>query len=309
MLAAGLSVRKPEEDTVRIVLAGSSGFIGGHLSRALEAAGHTVTTLVRRPGRAATEVAWDPDAGVLPSAALDGADVVINLCGAGVGDRRWTARRLELLRSSRVDPTRLLASGCARHGVLALLNASAVGYYGDRGDELLRESARAGASTLARLCVDWEAATLPASDAGTRVVLLRTGLVLGPDGGMLPLLALLTRMFAGGRLGSGRQYWPWISVADHVAAVMFLCAADVRGPVNLTAPNPVRNAEFTRELGHVLRRPTPWAVPGFALHAALGGFAQEILGGQRAVPAALLAAGFSFLQPNLATALRAWTVR
>ncbi len=292
---------------MRIVAAGASGFLGGHLVPALRSAGNSVLTLVRRPPRTNDEVAWDPDAGVLPSAALDGADAVINLCGAGAGDRRWTARRRELLRSSRLKPTGLLARACARQGVPVLLNASAVGYYGDRGDEVLTESAPPGDSFLAGLCADWEAATEPAASAGVRVVLMRTGLVLGPDGGMLPRLALLGRMLAGGRLGDGRQYWPWISVVDEVSAMAFLCRADVRGPVNLTAPNPVTNAEFTAELARVLGRPAPWVVPGVALHAVLGEFAGEVLGSQRAVPRALLDAGFQFLQPSLETALRAWT--
>ncbi|HET8591608.1 MAG TPA: TIGR01777 family oxidoreductase [Nakamurella sp.] len=291
---------------MRIVAAGTGGFIGGHLVPALRAAGHTVTTLVRRPPRGDDEVPWDPDAGLLPAAALDGADAVVNLCGAGAGDRWWTPARKRVLRSSRVNPTGLLAAACARRGVPALLNASAVGYYGHRGDETVTEADGPGDSFLARLCVDWEAATAPAAEAGVRVVTLRTGLVLGPDGGMLPRLALLTRMLLGGRLGSGRQYWPWISIADQVAAIGFLCREPVHGPVNLTAPHPVTNAEFTAELGRVVHRPTPWVIPSPALHAVLDGFAEEVVTGQRAVPAALTAAGFTFLHRDLGTALRAW---
>jgi uncharacterized protein (TIGR01777 family) len=293
---------------VRIVAAGTGGFIGGHLVPALRAAGHTVITLVRRAPRSGDEAAWDPDAGVLPAAALDGAGAVVNLCGAGVGDRWWTADRKRLLRSSRLNPTGLLASACVRRGVPVLVNASAVGYYGHRGDEIVTETDRPGDTFLARLCLDWEAATAPATDAGVRVVNLRTGLVLGPDGGMLPRLALVTRMLLGGRLGTGRQYWPWISIADHVTAVEFLCREPVHGPVNVTAPNPVTNAEFTAELGRVLGRPTPWVIPSPALHAVLDGFAQEVVTGQRAVPAALTAAGFRFLQPDLGTALSAWVM-
>jgi uncharacterized protein (TIGR01777 family) len=291
---------------VRIVTAGTGGFIGGHLVPSLRAAGHTVTTLVRRAPRAGDEVAWDPDAGVLPATALDGADAVINLCGAGAGDRWWTAGRKRLLRSSRLNPTGLLAAACARLRVPVLINASAVGYYGARGDQVITEADGPGDGFLAQLCVDWEAATAPAAAAGTRVVNLRTGLVLGPDGGMLPRLALLTRMLLGGRLGTGRQYWPWVSIADHVTAVEFLCRESVHGPVNVTAPHPVSNAEFTAELGRVLHRPTPWVIPSPALYAVLDGFAHEVVTGQRAVPAALTAAGFRFLQPDLSTALRAW---
>lgn len=294
---------------MRIVVAGAGGFIGGHLVPALRSGGHAVTTLVRRPPRAAHEVPWDPDAGVLPTAALEGADAVVNLCGAGVGDRRWTTARRALLRSSRLGTTDLLASACARRGVPVLVNASAVGYYGPRGDEVITEAEPAGSGFLARLCVDWERATAPAARAGVRVVMLRTGLVLGPDGGMLPRLALLTRMLLGGRMGSGRQYWPWISIVDHVSAVAFLCRTEVHGPVNVTAPDPVTNAAFTAELGRAMHRPVPWVVPPIALRAALGGFAGEVLGGQRAVPAALLDAGFRFLDPDLGRTLRAWTGR
>ena len=291
---------------MRIVVAGAGGFIGGHLVPALRSAGHVVTTLVRRSPRAADEVAWDPGAGVLPGSALDRADAVVNLCGAGVGDRRWSTARKAVLRTSRLNPTALLASACARRGVPVLVNASAVGYYGARGDEEITEAEPAGDGFLARLCVDWEAAAATAASADVRVVHLRTGLVIGPDGGVLPRLALLTRILLGGRMGSGRQYWPWVSIVDHVSAVAFLCRTELHGAVNVTAPNPVTNGEFTAELGRVLHRPTPWVIPSPALYAALGGFAHEVVTGQRAVPAALTAAGFRFLQPDLGTALRAW---
>lgn len=292
---------------MRIVLAGASGFLGRHLARALIGRGDTVLTLARRPSRTDSEYKWEPDIGVLPIAALDGADVVVNLCGAGVGDRRWTARRTALLRASRVRPTALLAGACAAVGVPTLINASAVGIYGNRGDTAMTEESPPGIGFLARLCVDWEAACEPAAAAGTRVVRLRTGLVLGPDGGMLPRLVMLTRLGLGGRLGSGRQWWPWISVVDHVAATLFLIDSQVAGPVNMSAPHPVRNADFTAALGAAVQRPTPWAIPGFALHAALGGFAAEVLGGQRVVPKVLEQAGFTFLHADLAAALRMFT--
>ncbi len=290
---------------MRVVVAGASGFVGGHLVPALRAAGHDVTTLVRRAPRSSGEAAWDPVSGLLPAAPVRSADVVINLCGAGVGDRRWTSARKRELRDSRLGPTRLLAQACRRHSVPALINASAVGYYGDRGDEVLTEADGPGDGFLARLCVDWEDAALPAAGDGVRVVRVRTGLVLGPDGGMLPRLGLLTKAGLVGRLGSGGQWWPWISVADHVSALLHLCRHDVHGPVNLTAPHPVTNREFTERLGRALRRPTPWVVPGGVLKAVLGDFAGEILGGQRALPAALTEAGFRFLHPDLDVALRA----
>lgn len=293
---------------MRIVIAGASGFLGRHVARALIGRGDDVTTLVRRAPAASSEQAWNPATGVLPAAALDGADAVINFCGLGIGDRRWSARRKLALRSSRIEPTTLLAAGCARHGVATLINASAVGFYGDRGDDVVTESAGHGNDFLAELCVEWEDAAERAAQSGVRVVRLRTGLVLGPDGGMLPRLRLLTKAMLGGRLGSGRQWWPWISVADYSAAVLFLAHSSVRGAVNMTAPHPVTNAAFTAQLASVLHRPAPWVIPGFALRAALGGFASGILGGQRALPGALTDAGFRFLHPELDAALRAFAV-
>lgn len=291
---------------MRVVLAGGSGFLGRHLARTLRARGDEVIALVRRPPTTPVEHAWDPSAGVLPMAALDAADAVVNLCGAGVGDRRWTTARRALLRSSRLDPTTLLAGGCGRAGVPVLLNASAVGIYGDRAGEIITEESAPGIGFLAELCAEWESAATSAP-ASVRVALLRTGLVLGPDGGMLPKLARLTTFGLGGRLGDGRQQWPWISVADHVAAMVFLLDHAVTGPVNLTAPEPVTNAAFTSALGRVLHRPTPWRIPGFALRAVLGGFAGEVLGGQRAVPAVLQGEGFRFLHPDVTTALEAYS--
>lgn len=292
---------------MRVVIAGSSGFLGGHLIRALTHAGDEVTTLVRHAPRSGAEQAWNPATGVVPAAALDGADAVINLCGAGVGDRRWTTSRKALLRTSRIEPTSLLAAACARQGVPVLINASAVGYYGDRGDDTVTESDGPGDGFLAGLCTEWEAAAFSAAGAGTRVVALRTGLVVGPDGGMLPRLRLLTKAMLGGRLGSGRQWWPWISVADYTAAVTFVLRSAISGPVNLTAPHPVTNAEFTAQLATVLHRPAPWVIPPIAARVALGEFAGEILGGQRVLPEALLGAGYRFLHPDLAPALRAYT--
>lgn len=291
---------------MRIVVAGASGFLGRHLVRALRNRGDDVVTLVRRPPAGPSEAAWEPAAGVLPIGPLRGADAVVNLCGAGVGDRRWTAARRRVLLTSRTEPTAVLARACVQHGVKVLINASAVGYYGPCGTERVTESHGPGSGFLAQLCVRWEETAQRAAESGVRVALLRTGLVLGPDGGMLPRLARITRLGLGGRLGSGEQYWPWISVTDHVAATLHLLRSEVRGPVNLTAPEPVTNAEFTAELGRALGRPTPWVVPSVALRAALGAFAGEIVTGQRAVPEVLERSGFAFLHADLATALRAW---
>ena len=288
---------------MHIVVAGASGFIGHRLLGTLKAGGHQVTQLVRHPPSGAHQVRWDPDGGQLGIAVLRGADAVLNLCGVGVGDKRWTPAYKELIRTSRVNPTALLAQVCADAGVPVLINASAVGYYGARGDEQIDETAHAGTSFLAGVCVDWENATKPAKVAGTRVVSLRTGLVLGREGGLLPKLSLLTKLLAGGRLGSGAQYFPWISITDEVDAMVFLLTAELSGPVNLTGPAPVTNAQFTSELGRALHRPVPWVVPGFALHLVLGEFAGEVLAGQNAVPGKLIDAGFVFTHATVAEAL------
>ncbi len=186
-----------------------------------------------------------------------------------------------------------------------LVNASGIGYYGDRGEEPVDESTGSGDTFLAGLCRDWEAATAPARGGGTRVAICRSGLVLGKDGGLVPRLGLVIKLFAGGRLGSGKQYFPWVSATDEIDAMLHLLTADVEGPVNIVAPEQVTNAQFTKEFGRHLHRPTPWWVPGFALHTVLGEFAEELLGGQRAVPGALDASGFVFTHPRLAEALTA----
>ena len=288
---------------MKIISAGASGFLGSRLLTRLRADGHEVVQLVRRTPKNTAEASWDPDAGALDLALLDGVDAVVNLCGAGVGDKRWNSRYREVIRTSRVRPTELLAGAAARTGVPVLVNASAVGYYGPTGNEVVDESAHAGTTFLAGVCVDWEKATTKAQDAGVRVVNLRTGLVLGREGGLLPKLSLITRLFAGGRLGSGRQYYPWISATDEIDAIRHLLITQVQGPANLTAPHPVTNAEFTRELGRALHRPTPWVVPTFALRLAVGDFAQEIVTGQNAVPTVLADSGFAFRHPTLAEAL------
>ncbi len=289
---------------MKLVAAGVSGFLGPHLLAAAAERGHTVVKLVRRPVGAPDEVQWDPDSGNLNPTVLDGADAVINLCGVGVGDHRWNEQYRALIRTSRVNPTALLARTSAEAGVPVLINASGIGFYGPRGAELIDETALVGRTFLAGVCRDWENATEPAARAGVRVVNLRTGLVVGPDGGLLPKLKTLTSFFLGGRLASGKQYFPWISVEDWVAAVLFLLEHDVSGPVNLTAPNPVTNTEFTKQLGRALGRPTPWIVPRFALQAVLGDFAEEVVNGQRAIPAKLEDAGFIFSHATVAEALR-----
>lgn len=289
---------------MRVVVAGSSGFIGGALVTELREAGHQVRTLVRREPKSDQEHRWDPPAGTIADGALDGVDVVINLCGSSMNGH-WSAARKQTMRDSRIVPTEVLAEAVAERGVPALLNASAVGYYGSTGDIPVDEGAGAGAGFLAELCEEWERAAEPARAAGARVVALRTGLVLSGRGGLLRLLKPLFWLALGGKLGDGRQYMPWISLPDEVAAIRFIAEHDqLSGPVNLCAPNPVTNAEFTRALGHRMGRPAPWFAPKTALRIVLGEAADELpLSGQRALPHALTSAGFQFRHADLDAAL------
>lgn len=288
-----------------IAIAGSSGLIGSALTSALRAADHRVLRLVRRAPATADEIFWNPDTGEFDASALRGADAVVNMCGVGVADKRWSGAFKQSLRDSRIGPTEVLSRAVVDSGVPVLINSSAVGYYGDTRDHVVDESGPAGHGFLAGLCRDWEAATETASAAGVRVVLMRTGLVLSPSGGMLARLKPLFGFGLGARLGNGRQYMPWISLEDEVRALSFAIERDdLAGPVNGTGPAPVTNAEFTSALGRALKRPTPMLVPGFALRAVLGEFAEEgLLGGQRAIPAALERAGFEFRHHTIGEAM------
>jgi len=290
--------------TKTVAIAGSSGLIGSALIAALRSADHRVLRMVRRTPVGRDEVRWNPDSGEFDPAALDGVDAVVNMCGVGVADKRWSGAYKQVLRDSRIDPTEVISAAVVQAGVPVLVNASAVGYYGDTGGRVADESAPAGAGFLAQLSVDWEAATAPAQDAGVRVVLARTGLVLSPTGGLLSKLKPLFAFGLGGRLAGGHQYMPWISLEDEIRALLFAINKPLSGPVNLTGPAPVTNAEFTAALARVLKRPAPWLVPGFALKKLLGEFAEEgLLGGQRAIPAALERAGFEFHHNTIGEAL------
>ncbi len=291
---------------MRIVLAGASGYLGQPLLRRLREQGHQVVQLVRRPPATADQVQWDPDRGQLDPTVLDGADAVINLAGAGAGDKRWTTAYRQLLVQSRTRPTGTLARALAAAGdpPSVLLNASAVGFYGDRGEEELTESSSAGTGFFPDLARAWEAATEPAQAAGVRVAHLRTGLVLGPGGGLLGPMLPLFRLGLGGKLGNGRQWQPWISLADELGAIEYLLTNPLSGAVNLTGPTPVRNSELATTLAALLHRPALIPAPRFGLRLALGGFADEVLASLRVRPTVLAAAGYPYRHPDLTSALR-----
>ncbi len=252
---------------------------------------------------------WDPAAGRVDAGGLEGLDAVVHLAGESIAGGRWTAARRDRIRRSRIDATALLAGTLARlaRPPRVFVCASAVGYYGDRGDEVLHEDSGSGAGFLADLCRDWEAAASPARAAGIRVVYARSGTVLSTAGGMLPRVLPLFRLGLGGVLGSGAQYLSWIALADHIGALQYLLGADgIAGPVNLVAPHAVTNREFTRALGRALRRPTPLPVPAAALRLAFGRLADEaLLASTRVEPARLLASGYRFRYPDLGAALAA----
>ncbi len=292
---------------MRGVVAGSSGLFGTALVADLRAAGHEVLRLVRRAPAAPDERGWDPPAGRVDPGTFDGADAVVNLNGVGVADRPWSGARRQALRDSRMAPTEVLARAVVEHGVPTLLSGSAVGYYGDKGGVTVDESAPPGSGFLAVLARDWEAATQAARDGGRRVAMLRTGLVLAPSGGLLGPLKLLYRFAAGGRIGPGTQYMPWISLDDEVGAIRFLLEnGEVDGPVNLTGPLPVTNAEFSAALARAVHRPAPFAVPAAVIRALAGAQGEEmLLYGQRAVPAKLEAAGYRFRHTTVEEALAA----
>lgn len=290
---------------MKVVLTGASGLLGQALTTSLRSAGHQVVRLVRRAPTAPDEAPWDPAAGTVDAAALRGAAAVVHLAGAGLADRPWTPDHKRAVLDSRVQATSTISRAVARHEVATLVSASGVGYYGNPGDAVCDEDSPRGSTYLAEVAGAWEAATEPAVAAGLRVVPIRTAVVLAARGGAFGRLLPLFRLGLGGRLGSGRQWWSWIALGDYLRAVGFLLEGDLAGPVNLSAPEPLTNAELTAAMGRVLHRPAVLRVPGWALRVPLRDFATDLLGGQRVLPRRLLAAGFTFEQPSFEPALRA----
>lgn len=290
-----------------IAISGSSGLIGTALTTRLRADGHTVMPMVRTTAREG-EIHYDPRAGQLDPEHLIGVDAIVHLAGAGIGDRRWTAAYRREILESRTLSTSLIARSMAevvnRGGPRTLLSGSAIGFYGATDDQELNERSDAGDGFLADVCQEWEAATSPADDAGIRVAHLRTGIVLSPAGGALKKLLPLFRFGLGGRMGSGRQWQSWISIDDQVGAIAFLLTADISGPVNLTAPTPVTNSEFTKVLAEALSRPALLPIPSFGPRLLLGRDLADALlfTGQRVLPDRLTEAGFSFEHSTLAEA-------
>ncbi|WP_406446063.1 TIGR01777 family oxidoreductase [Streptomyces sp. NBC_01613] len=292
----------------RIVVAGASGLIGGALVRSLTADGHEVVRLVRRAPRAKDEVRWDPEGKSVDPAGLTGCDAVVNVAGAGVGDRRWTDAYKTRIRCSRVLGTTALAEAIAAldEKPRVFVNGSAMGYYGETGDRAVDESAPPGTGFLPELCVEWEGAAAPAREAGVRTVFTRTGLVVARGGGAWGRLFPLFKAGLGGRMGDGRQYWSYISLHDEIAAIRHLIDTDgLSGPFNLTAPNPLTNREITAAMGRVLHRPTLFTVPAPVLRTVLGEMAGDVLGSARVLPKRLLESGFTFAFPDIESAIRA----
>ena len=293
---------------MKIVVSGASGLIGTQLVAKLSSSGHEVVRLVRRSPKSG-EIQWNPKSGTLDAAALEGVDAVIHLSGAGIGDKRWTSNYRKEILDSRTATTALLAKTIASlsRKPSVFLSGSAIGIYGARNDEQLTEVSTYGTGFLAEVCEQWEAAAKPAVDAGIRTVYLRTGIVLTPKGGALKKLLPLFKLGVGGKFGNGKQWQSWISITDEVNAIIHLLTSSVSGPVNLTAPQPVTNTDFTRTLASVVSRPAIVPIPSFGPKLLLGGeLANALLfTGQRVVPSVLSSDGFQFAHPTLESALRA----
>ncbi len=287
----------------RIAITGASGLIGTALVGHLRSEGHTVQRLVRRVPISPDEVQWNPQAGTVDLDALRGVDAIIHLAGAGVGDKRWTKKYKAEILNSRLLGTTAIASAVNELKPSVFISSSAIGWYGETGNRAVSETDRAGDDFLATVCREWEAAADIAE--GVRTVKIRTGLVLDPTGGALGRMLPLFRFGLGGKLGSGNQWWSWITLHDHIRAICHLLESNLSGAVNLTSPNPVTNQEFTAALARALHRPALFPAPAFALKLALGGFSTEILGSKKVLPTALVDDGFEFAYPNVVNALNA----
>jgi uncharacterized protein (TIGR01777 family) len=286
-----------------VVVTGATGLIGGALVASLRADGYQVKKLVRRATRNSDEIFWNPTLVEIDLAALTGIDAIIHLAGAGVGDKRWSAAYKSEILNSRLLGTSTIAKAAAELGVRKFISASAIGYYGETGNRAVSEADRGGEDFLSVVCREWEAAADLAGDIPT--IKLRTGLVLDPTGGALGRMLPLFRFGLGGKLGSGKQWWSWITLHDEIRAIKFLLESKITGAVNLTSPNPVTNQEFTAALARAMHRPAIFPAPAFALRLALGGFSTEILGSKRITPKVLTEAGFEFDYPHLSNALTA----
>ncbi len=287
----------------RIAISGASGLIGSALVGHLKSEGHTVQRLVRRATVAPDEIQWDPKTGFVDIEALRGVDAVIHLAGVGVGDKRWTKRYKSEILNSRLLGTTAIANAVAEVKPQVFISASAIGWYGDSGNRAVVESDSVGNDFLAAVCREWEGAADLAGDV--RTVKLRTGLVLDPTGGALGRMLPLFRFGLGGKLGSGKQWWSWITLHDVVRAIIFALEHPIAGPVNLTTPNPVTNQEFTAALARAMNRPALFPAPAIALKIALGGFSSEVLGSKKVMPNALSDAGFVWDYPHITNALTA----
>jgi uncharacterized protein (TIGR01777 family) len=298
---------------MRIIITGGTGLIGRPLSKRLQSQGHEVIVLSRNPAgvqgmpAGVQLVRWDGKSAEGWGDLADGAGAIINLAGENLAAGRWSEARKQRIRQSRLDAGRAVVEAVeqASNKPGVLLQASAVGYYGPSQDEIITESSSAGNDFLARLCIDWEASTAAVEQHGVRRVILRTGIVLSNQGGAFPKLVLPFRLFAGGPLGNGKQWYPWLHEEDQIRAICFLLEEpQARGPFNLSAPTPVTNATMAKAIGQVMNRPAIFPVPGFALRAALGEMATVVLDGQRAIPQQLQSLGFTFTYPTVEEALR-----
>jgi uncharacterized protein (TIGR01777 family) len=285
----------------KIAVTGASGLIGSALCAQLKSEGHQVIKVVRRAARVADEVSWNPLKGEIDLAGLESADAVFHLAGAGVGDKRWSAAYRSEILNSRLLSTTTIANACEQIQPEVFISASAIGYYGETGDRSVTETDRGGEDFLSIVCREWE---LVANQApSVRTVKLRTGLVLDPTGGALGRMLPIFKFGLGGKLGSGKQWWSWITLHDQIRAMIYLMNSKIEGPVNITSPNPVTNQQFTAALARALKRPAFFPAPAFALRAVLGGFSTEILGSKRVMPKVLLDNDFEFDYPHLLAAL------